>query len=44
MSQLRLDPRTMTASLVHGYTYPIGLLAQTQGDIQLLPDHNVFMG
>ena len=42
--RIKLDSKTKTATLLHGYTYPNGLLAPTQGDVQLLPDGNVFIG
>ena len=42
--RIRLDPVKHTATLVADYTYPKGLLAPTQGDVQLLPDGNVMIG
>lgn len=42
--RIRLDSVKHTATLVAGYTYPHGLLAPTQGDVQVLPNGNVMIG
>lgn len=41
---LRLDQSAMTASLERAYVHPQGLLATSQGNAQLLPNGNVFVG
>ncbi len=40
---LDLDERAMTAALLRQYTHP-GILAGSQGSVQLLPNGNVFVG
>jgi hypothetical protein len=40
---LDVDERAMTASLLHQYTHP-GVLAGSQGSVQLLANGNVFVG
>lgn len=42
--RLRLDTRSMRATLVHAYANPDGLLAPSQGNVQVLPDGHVFVG
>ncbi|HEX5495416.1 MAG TPA: arylsulfotransferase family protein [Mycobacteriales bacterium] len=42
--RLRLDTTSMRATLVHAYPHPDGLLASSQGDVQVLPDGHVFVG
>jgi hypothetical protein len=42
--ELRLDRRRRTVSLAHAYTHPHGLIAGTQGSVQLLPGQNTFVG
>ena len=42
--QLRLDAKHHTVKAVRDLTFPNGLLAPTQGNVQLLPDHNVLVG
>jgi len=41
---LRLDVSTHTASVVRSYTHDPGLDVPTQGDMQTLPNGNVFIG
>ncbi|MGH3322602.1 MAG: arylsulfotransferase family protein, partial [Streptosporangiaceae bacterium] len=41
---LRLDTDAMTATLVRQYAPPGGLLATSQGNVQPLPDGDVFIG
>lgn len=41
---LRLDTRTMTATLVHRYTHSPPLLTVSQGSAQTLPGGDVFVG
>lgn len=41
--QLRLDRRTMTARLVREYRHPEGLLAGAEGNLQTLPNGDVFV-
>ncbi len=41
---LRLDNRTRTASLVRSYSHSPGVLSGSQGNMQPLPDGNVFVG
>ncbi len=41
---LRLDESAMTATLVREYPQPQGLLATSQGNVQMLPNGNVFVG
>jgi hypothetical protein len=41
---LRLDERRMTASVVREYVHPEGLLAGAEGNLQTLPNGNVFVG
>lgn len=41
---LRLHPRRRTATLVRAYTHPDRLLAGAEGNVQALPDGNVFVG
>jgi hypothetical protein len=38
------DERTMKASLVHEYTHPDGQYADAAGNVQVLPNGNVFVG
>ncbi len=40
---LELDEQAMSATLLHQYTHP-GVLASSQGSVQLLPNGNVFVG
>jgi hypothetical protein len=40
---LEVDERAMTATLLRQYTHP-GILAGSQGSVQLLPNGNVFVG
>jgi hypothetical protein len=40
---IKLDTATHTATLLHQYTHP-GVLAGSQGSMQVLPDGNVFIG
>jgi hypothetical protein len=42
--ELRLDRRTMTARLVREYRHPDGLLAGAEGNLQTLPNGDVFIG
>jgi hypothetical protein len=41
---LELDEDTMTATLVREYTHPDEVLSATQGNVQVLPNGNVFVG
>jgi hypothetical protein len=41
---LRLDEENMSATLLREYTSPEKILATSQGNAQLLPDGNVFVG
>lgn len=41
---LRLDESAMTATLVREYRQPQNLLATSQGNVQVLPNGNVFVG
>jgi hypothetical protein len=41
---LRIDPRTMTVTLVRRYTHAPPLLASEAGSMQILPNHDVFVG
>jgi hypothetical protein len=41
---LRLDEKAMTATLVREYVQPHGLFATSQGNMQVLPNGNVFVG
>jgi hypothetical protein len=41
---LELDEEEMTATLMRRYPHPEGRLAGTQGNMQVLPDGNVFIG
>jgi hypothetical protein len=41
---LRLNTTTMTVSLVHRYTHGPPVLAPYEGSVQLLGDHDVFVG
>jgi len=41
---LRLDETAMTATLVREYAQPQGLFATSQGNMQVLPNGNVFVG
>lgn len=41
---LALDEATMTATLVREYVHPTGILSISQGNMQLLPNGNVFVG
>jgi hypothetical protein len=41
---LELDERKMSASLVREYTHPDKQYAHAGGNMQLLPNHNVFIG
>jgi hypothetical protein len=41
---LRLDQDAMTATLLREYTYPDNVFSDTQGNVQLLPNGNVFIG
>jgi arylsulfotransferase ASST len=41
---LRLDTHRMTARLVRAYVHPDGLLASSQGNMQVLPDGHVLVG
>ena len=41
---LELDEQKMSATLVRGYTSPEELLSTSQGNVQLLPEGNVFVG
>lgn len=43
--KIKLDTQNMTATLLQAYTYPGGkLLSNSQGDMQVLPNGNVFIG
>jgi hypothetical protein len=42
--RLQLDTGAMAATLLSSYTHAPPLLAGSQGDVQLLPDGNVFVG
>jgi hypothetical protein len=42
--ELRLDPSTNTVSLVASIAIPTPIFSQTQGDLQLLPDGNWWIG
>ena len=39
-----LNINQMTATLVHAYVAPLGLLAPSQGSVQVLPNENVLVG
>jgi hypothetical protein len=41
---LRLNTTTMTVSLLHRYTHGPPVLAPYEGNVQVLPDHDVFVG
>jgi hypothetical protein len=41
---LELDEDEMTATLVREYAHPDGRVAATQGNVQVLPNKNVFIG
>jgi Arylsulfotransferase (ASST) len=41
---LRLDQDAMTAALLSQYTHPDNVFSDTQGNVQLLPNGNVFIG
>lgn len=41
---LTLDEEAMTATLAREYIHPTGILATSQGNMQLLPNGNVFIG
>jgi hypothetical protein len=41
---LRLDSRAMSARLVRAYVHPAGILASSQGNMQMLPDGHVLVG
>ena len=41
---IEVDEDKMSASLVHEYTHPDRLLSDTQGNVQVLPKGNVFVG
>ena len=41
---LRLDETAMTASLLRAYAHTPGLLATSEGNLQILPNGNVFVG
>lgn len=41
---LGLDEKEMTVTLVREYTHPERLLSDTQGNVQVLPNGNVFVG
>jgi hypothetical protein len=41
---VELDEKEMTATLVREYTHPDKLLASSQGNIQVMPSGNVFVG
>ena len=41
---LELDEKTMSAALVREYAHPDGRVAATQGNVQVLPNKNVFIG
>ena len=41
---IEVDEDKMIASLVHEYTHPDRLLSDTQGNVQVLPKGNVFVG
>ena len=41
---LHVDQHAMTATLARAYPHPGGLLSGSQGDTQLLPNGNVFVG
>jgi hypothetical protein len=42
--RLRLDEEAMTATLLQEFTHPEGPLATYQGNVQVLPNGNVFVG
>jgi hypothetical protein len=42
--RLRLDEEDMKATLAREYTHPDGLVSTSQGNMQVLPDGNVFVG
>ncbi|MGH2858216.1 MAG: arylsulfotransferase family protein [Solirubrobacteraceae bacterium] len=42
--QIRLDTKAMQATLVRRWTYPGGLLAGSQGNVQTLPNGDRFVG
>jgi hypothetical protein len=42
--RLRLDEEEMSATLLHEYTSPEKIVATSQGNAQLLPNGNVFVG
>jgi hypothetical protein len=41
---IEIDEKAMKATLVREYTHPDKLLSITQGNVQVLPDGNVFIG
>ncbi len=41
---LKLDTGLMQASLVHSYTHSPGVLANSQGSVEVLPNGNLFVG
>jgi Arylsulfotransferase (ASST) len=41
---LRLDETAKTASLVKAYARPVGILATSQGNMQVLPNGNILVG
>lgn len=41
---LNVDTQAMRVRLNRAYTHPVGLLADNQGSVQLLPDGGVFVG
>jgi len=41
---VKVDEDAMKATLIGEYTHPDGILAATQGNVQVLPNGNVFLG
>jgi hypothetical protein len=41
---LRLDTKSKTAKLVHAYVHPKRLLSTSQGNVQMLPNGDLFVG
>jgi hypothetical protein len=41
---IRLDERAKTATLVNAFKHPLSLLASSQGNVERLPNGNVFVG
>jgi hypothetical protein len=41
---LKLDEDAMTATLLREYTHPDTMFSDTQGNVQVLPNGNVFVG